>query len=254
MTADPRRRVALLTGGTRGIGRAILHRMTAFIDEIHVFGRSAAALDELADAFPGRCVPHRLDLSDKGAVAAFIAGAGPLLRNTDVFVHCAGDGMPSAVASLSLEETERLMELHCLSFLRFVKAMAPGMVGRRNGRIVAIGSLSNLAPKPYMTAYAASKAALVKAAQCIAAELVTHDVSVNVVSPGSVETRLGTEGRKALARLTGRDSVAQRQDNLPSGRMLAPEDIVGVVEFLIQSPRATLTGQNIIVAGTTVMP
>jgi 3-oxoacyl-[acyl-carrier protein] reductase len=247
-------RVALLTGGTRGIGRAILDKMLAAISEIHVFGRSAMVLDELGRSFPDQCVPHYLDLSDAGEVERFIAASQPLLGRVDVFVHCAGDGMPQEISALDLEETQRLMELHCFSFLRIAKSVIPGMIERQSGRIVALGSLSNLAPKSFMTNYASSKAALVKAAQCIAAEVVTHNVSVNVVSPGSVETKLGTDGRNALAQLTGRDAVTQRQGCLPYGRMLAPDDIADIVEFLIQAPKATITGQNIIVAGTTVMP
>jgi NAD(P)-dependent dehydrogenase (short-subunit alcohol dehydrogenase family) len=249
-----KRRIALLTGATRGIGRAILDKMAAHISEIHAFGRDSQALDDLARTFPDQCVPHRLDLSDGAAVERFIAASRPLLDGVDVFVHCAGDGMPQALRSLDLNETARLMELHCFSFLRIAKSVAPGMIERKRGRIVALGSLSNLAPKPFMTSYAASKAALVKAAQCLAAEVVSHNVAVNVVSPGSVETRLGIEGRNALAVLTGRDAVTQRQACLPYGRMLAPEDIADIIEFLIQAPKATITGQNIIVAGTTVMP
>jgi NAD(P)-dependent dehydrogenase (short-subunit alcohol dehydrogenase family) len=248
------RRVALLTGATRGIGRAILARMCANLSEVHVFGRSAEALEDLVRTYPEQCVPHRLDLSDGGAVEDFVAKSRRLLGRVDAFVHCAGDGMPGELRSLDLDETRRLMELHCFSFLRIVKSIIPGMIERREGRIIALGSLSNLAPKPFMISYAASKAAMVKAAQCIAAEVVTHNVSVNVISPGSVDTKLGTDGRNALALLTGRDTVTQRQASLPYGRMLVPEDVVDIVEFLMQAPKATITGQNIIVAGTTVMP
>lgn len=246
--------VALLTGGTRGIGRAVFDRMRETIGEIHVFGRSSSVLEELRRSFPDQCVPHQMDLSDPDAVERFVVESQPLLNRVDAFIHCAGDGMPQKISALDLNEARRLMELHCFSFLRIARSVIPGMVKRNSGRIIAMGSLSNLAPKPFMTSYAASKAALAKAAQCIAAEVVTHNVSVNVISPGSVETKLGTDGRNALAMLTGRDAMAQRQGCLPYGGMLVPDDIVDIVEFLIQAPKATISGQNIIVAGTTVMP
>lgn len=246
----------LVTGASRGIGRAVAVALGAHYEGLLLASRSEADLKDTASllACPSEIFP--VDISNPVA-------RGPLCQRlrekeypvTDL-VHCAGDGLPLPIERLEISELCRLHELHLHSLLEFIQAMLPNMKLHNYGRIVAISSLAPLRPAAYLTAYAASKAAMRAAVQCLADELVSCGITLNLVSPGHVETRLGNAGRASLAALAGRSAeslATERLRHLPGSLPLAPEDVARVASFLVTPSTSAITGQDIVVAGSLLM-
>jgi NAD(P)-dependent dehydrogenase (short-subunit alcohol dehydrogenase family) len=172
------------------------------------------------------------------------------------FVHCAGGGMPTAVADIDGQVLRDLFELHVTAFVELAQDLLPAMRRSEFGRIVAVGSLAPLRPRPFMIPYAATKAALRTAVQCLAAEVIGDSVLVNCVSPGGVDTDLGRAGREQLAGLFERQArplPPPRQEDLPRGRAVWAEDVARAIAFLLAPENEVLAGQDLIVAGTHVM-
>jgi NAD(P)-dependent dehydrogenase (short-subunit alcohol dehydrogenase family) len=180
----------------------------------------------------------------------------PPATTLDGLIHCAGDGMPSAFEATASDEFRRLFELHVLAPFELAQALLPGMRCIGGGRIIAVSSLAAIRPRRFMGAYASTKAALRTMIQCLADEVAGHNITANIISPGGVDTELGRRGRAALDELEGNtpgSEISGRVASLPLGRALTPEDLIDTFRLLIGPGGSAISGQDIIVAGTTVM-
>lgn len=246
----------LITGASGGIGRAIAEALLPEVDLLVVTGRNRERLDELSSLRPGRVLVIPCDLTDLAARSALVDRVSVMLPPLDGLVHCAGGGLPTPIQITDSAEFRRLFELHVVAMHDLVQAVLPGMVENRQGRILALSSLSAIRPRRYMTAYASTKAALRCMTQCIADEVAPHGITANLVCPGAVETNLGRTGRATLDGLEGKTpgtEMGERIRYLPVGRPLLPQDVVPTVMFLLSSGAATISGQDIVVAGTSVL-
>lgn len=184
--------IALVTGASRGIGRAIARRLTPSYDIVAV-ARSAEQLGELAreiESAGGACRPVALDLTDPNAVAASLAGVDP-----QVVVHNAGVGYLKPFLELTRDEWRTMVDLNFNALYDVTRAVLPAMVKRGSGHIVVIGSISGRSAFVGGTCYAATKAAVQSFTESLMLELRDHGIKVSVVSPGSVDT--GFSGRSS---------------------------------------------------------
>ena len=218
-------KTALITGGGRGIGRAVAL----------AFARSGARL-----ALAGR-TRHQLD-----SVAAEVAALG----DVDILVNNAGIAESAALALTDLALWARHLAVNATGPFLLTRAVLPAMLERRWGRIVNIASMAALGGAPYIAAYAASKHALLGLTRAAAAETAGRGVTVNAVCPGYVATDLVWNGARRITEKTGKpfdEAVAAMAAFNPSGKLIAPETVAATVLELAGAAAAGRSGEAVVI-------
>jgi 3-oxoacyl-[acyl-carrier protein] reductase len=238
-------KAAVVTGGSRGIGRAIVERLA--LDGAHVvFGfhsnfAAAKDVERAVDAAGGRARAFQADLGEPAEVRALLAYAQDHLGGLDILVNNAATAFtPTPIAEAGDEEYDRVMAVNTRAVFLTLRHAARHM--RDGGRIVNISTLNTVMPAPGGALYAASKGAVEQFTAVAARELGARGITVNTVSPGATDTELlrSTNPKEALQlviRMT------------PLGRLGQPADIADVVAFLTGPDARWLTGQNIHASG-----
>ena len=232
-------RVALVTGGSRGIGRAIAISLAEAGAAVMVNYREAAAeAGAVADAITkagGRAVAVGADVSDAADVARLIAAAERELGPVDVLVNNAGIALMRGVDDLTEEDFDRTIAVNLKSVFLCTQAVVPGMRARRWGRIVNISSGAARGAGGVGPHYNASKAGLEGLTRGYAARLVKDGITVNAVAPSLIETDMVRQG------------LASAASRIPLGRFGTPEECAQVVMMLIGN--AYMTGQTVALSG-----
>ncbi|HEY7280521.1 MAG TPA: SDR family NAD(P)-dependent oxidoreductase [Actinomycetota bacterium] len=178
--------VALVTGATSGIGRAVAERLAAAGATVVAVGRDQAALDELRDRHGA--APVRADLADPAEADAAADEAIRAHGRVDVLVNDAAVGWAGPFAAMSPSELDRLVRVNLVAPIRLTRALLPEMLQRGRGHIVNVASIAGHVGVPDEAVYSATKAALVRFSESIRMELHATGVGVSVVSPGAVDT------------------------------------------------------------------
>ena len=230
--------VALVSGGSRGIGRAIVQALAAEGWRVaFTWVSDEEAARAVADATGARAFP--LDLRDRARPAALVAEVERELGPVDGLVNNAAVRREAILAMTSDAVWDEVMEVNLGGAFRCCRAVLPGMVYRRRGSIVNVSSRGATAGLPGQAAYAASKAGLLGLTHSLAREVGRKGVRVNAVLPGFVSTELtATLASEAVARL-------RSSECLPAGT--APADVAATVAFLLSDRAAAITGQVIAV-------
>ncbi|MGU3539115.1 SDR family oxidoreductase [Methylobacterium sp. A54F] len=237
-------RRVLVTGGAGGLGAATVRALAAAGHGVDFTYRSSGAaaealLAELRAAHPeGVFAAHAVDLADRAALDAFCEAAGE--AGYSGYVHNAGQSADALAAMLDQERAEAAMQVNFWSLTRIAKALVRGMIRGRDGRIVAIGSVAALRANPGNAAYAASKGALIAYCRTLAIETAKRGVTVNVVAPGFIDTAM-------MAPYAAHRATMERQ--IPAGRFAAPEEVAGLVRFLMEPAAGYITGAVLPVDG-----
>ncbi|HEV3363110.1 MAG TPA: SDR family oxidoreductase [Acidimicrobiia bacterium] len=244
-------RVALVTGGGRGIGRAIALALAQDGADVAVVYRrdeeSAAATVKEIEGLGRQARAYAADVADPSAVEAMVAAVLGEFGFVDILVNNAGvasRGKP--VIDTDPEEVERLLRTHAVGAHILCRAVLPSMRTRPRGDIVMISSIITRSAMANGAPYGMAKAALEMLAATLAKEELRHGIHVNVVAPGLVETDMG----RRLAKATyGTDDMRSLDASYPFGHVCAPEEVAGVVRFLVSPAAGYITGEILRVDG-----
>ena len=247
-------KTALVTGGGRGIGRAVAVRLAQDGARVAVTARSADQLAEVAEQIDGIAGP--LDLTDRGATDAALAKLAGEVERIDILVNNAGIADAAPIQRMEDEVWDRIMEINATAPMRLARALVQPMIDAGWGRIINLASNAGLSGYSYTHAYCASKHALVGLTRSMAHELGRTGVTVNAVCPGWVRTDMFQAAIDRIVRTTGR-TAEQAEKSLvrmnPQHRAVEPEEVAHVVAMLCADAAAGLHGQAIAVDGGQVM-
>lgn len=237
----------LVTGASRGIGRAICRRLATDGAQVAACASAhMAELDELVGELgvaAGRIHPLRGDLGDPAVPEQLVAQAAAAMGGLDAVVSNAGIARPAALRDLALPDWDQLFAVNVRAPWLLARAAYPWLKAQR-GSLVAVASMSGVQPYPGMGAYSPSKAALVMLVRQLAQEWAADGIRVNCVSPGLVRTPLTQKVYDSPG------VKAQREALVPLHRIAeADGDIAGIVRFLLSSDAAYMTGHNILADG-----
>ena len=243
------KRLAIVTGGAGGIGRAIVARLRRDGYAVIVADRGEALA-----ALPATDRPETLDLdlTDSGSVNAGIAGVMARHGRIDVLVNCAGIHLQKLVVDMTDEDWDRIQRVNARGPFMACRAVAKPMMRAGQGRIVNIATRLGFG-NPYSSAYMASKNALWGFTQCLAIELAAYGVTVNAVAPGHVGPGTGMEkqfrDKADKLGLTWEAFEAEVLKTIPVGRWCAPDDVAAAVAYVVSPEASFVTGELINVTG-----
>jgi 3-oxoacyl-[acyl-carrier protein] reductase len=241
-------KVALVTGASRGLGKAIALALAAEGASVAAVARSEDALKATLEAIRGAggtAEPFALDVSDDAAVEAAVEKIASRFGHIDVLVNNAGVTRDGLLMRMKTEDWDAVIDTNLKGAFHLTKPVGRIMVKQRAGRIINISSVIGLMGNAGQANYAASKAGLIGFTKSVAKEFASRGITCNVVCPGFIETDmtagLGEELRKKLL------------EKIPLQRLGQPEDVAGVVAFLCSPAASYITGQILTVDGGMVM-
>ncbi len=238
-------RVALVTGASRGIGRAIAVELARNGHHIAVnYARRPDAAEETAGLVigaGGTAVTVRADVGDEDDVAAMVETVAAELGPVEVLVNNAGITRDGLLLRMKPTDWDDVVSTNLRSLYVCSKAVLRAMVRARWGRIISIGSVAGIAGNPGQTNYAASKAGVIGFTKSLAKEVGSRGITVNAVAPGFVETELTAE--------LGEEATAAAVRSVAVGRLGRPEEVASLVGYLASDDAAYITGQAIVVDG-----
>ena len=239
-------KIAVVTGAASGIGRQLAFTLSAAGAKVAAADRDGPGVKETCSAIGGS-LPIVVDLLEAGAEEEIVGGAVGAFGGLDVLVNCAGIFPTSPALKLPVEEWDRVLGLNLRAPFLLSRAAASWMVReRRPGNVVNIASTAGTVARPGVAHYAASKAGLVMLTRVLAIEWAEHDIRVNAVAPGLVETP-GVEG------LLGTEEARREHEakiaKIPMSRTGEPREIADAVVFLASDSSSYVTGHTLFVDG-----
>ena len=245
MNIDLSGRIALVTGSTRGIGRAIAESLTAAGARVAVVGRDQGKAAEAAAAIGVTAQGFAADVGDPASIAALVHDVEKAFGQIDILVNNAGLTHDNILFRIKDDDWDTVLDANLRGAFLTIRAASRGMIKRRWGRIINIASIVGITGNKGQANYAASKAGLIGLTKSVAKELGSRNVLVNAVAPGFIETDMtAAMTPEARAALSGQ---------IPLERLGSPRDIAGVVTFLASDYASYITGQTLVVDGGMVM-
>lgn len=245
MKIDLTGKTALITGSTRGIGRAVAQALSDSGARVAIVGRDKSKADAVAAEIGKESLGFAADVSDSAQVTTLIADVEKAFGGIDILVNNAGLTRDNLVMRLKDEDWDAVLDANLRGAFVAIRAASRGMMKKRAGRIINMASVVGLNGNKGQANYAASKAGLIALTKSVAKELGSRNILVNAIAPGFIETEMTAamtpEARAALHGL------------IPLERLGTPEDIAAAVVFLASDYASYITGQVLVVDGGMVM-
>ena len=239
-------KVALVTGGSRGIGKGIVEALAAGGARVAVIARDAGRASSVAAGLEGSGhAGFACDVSDEAAVDALVKSVEEQLGPLEILVNNAGITKDNLFVRLSGADWDQVIDTNLKAAFLTIRAAAKGMMRRRSGRIINITSIVGITGNKGQVNYAASKAGLIGLTKSVAKEMASRSVLCNAVAPGFIETEMTAQLSEAA-----REGL---QSQIPLARLGQPADVAAVVRFLAGPGASYITGQVIVVDGGMVM-
>jgi 3-oxoacyl-[acyl-carrier protein] reductase len=245
MSVDLNGKVALVTGGSKGIGLSIAEALYKAGAKVAVLGRDAARADAAANALGDRACAVNADVADQAQVDKAVEQAEARLGPIDILVNNAGVTKDGLLVRMSDADWDTVLNANLKGAFHVTKAVTRGMMKRRWGRIINITSVVGLTGNAGQANYAASKAGLIGFTKAVAKELASRNVLVNAIAPGFIDTDM----TRALTEAQRTALLA----NIPLGRLGQGADVAGAVLFLASDLAGYISGQVLVVDGGMVM-
>jgi 3-hydroxybutyrate dehydrogenase len=244
-------RHALVTGGGRGIGRAIAASLVKAGATVTIVGRNPATLEQAimqGDAHAAAVA----DVSDSQRVQAAVQESVSRYGPIDLMIANAGGASSAPFMKSGPEIFRKMLDVNLLGVTNVAQAVLSSMTERGFGRIVAVASTAGLKGYPYVSAYCAAKHAVIGFVRALALETARTDVTVNAVCPGFTDTDLVAESLDKIMSKTGRtreEALGELVKHNPQGRLIDPSEVASAVLWLCSEEARSVTGQAIVVAG-----
>ena len=245
MKIDLSNRTALVTGSTRGIGRAIAETLAGAGARVAIVGRNVVRAEEVAATIGNGAAGFGCDVGDIASVNTLVESVEKAFGTIDILVNNAGLTRDNILFRLKDDDWDAVLDANLRGAFVAIRAVARGMMKRRWGRIINMASVVGITGNKGQANYAASKAGLIGLTKSVAKELASRNILINAVAPGFIETDM-TAAMSSEAR-TGMAS------QIPLERLGTPADIAAMVAFLASEHASYITGQVLVVDGGLVM-
>jgi NAD(P)-dependent dehydrogenase (short-subunit alcohol dehydrogenase family) len=252
-------KTALITGASRGIGRAIASAFADNGSRLALAARNLEDLNHVAESLRARgstAEPFACDVTVAEQVERLPALVEDKLGGIDILVNNAGAAGSHKFVDHPDDLWEMLLEINLTSVYRVTKAVMPGMINRKYGRIINIASVASKVGLRYMSAYVASKHGVLGLTRALAAEMTKHDITVNAICPGDVDTPMTEFAVSFMVARTGRSEAEARkilEDTNPQQRLISPEEVASLAVWLASDDARGTSGQAINIDGGAVM-
>jgi 3-hydroxybutyrate dehydrogenase len=243
-------KLALVTGGGRGIGKAIARALAGAGARVVVCGRTEPEINAVAREIGG--IALRLDLTDRRETDDVIASIG----HVDVLVNNAGVAESAALEHTTDEIWDRILEIDATAPFRLIRALVPSMVAAKWGRVINVASNAGVSGYGYSMAYCAAKHAMVGMTRALAIDLARTGVTINALCPGWVTTQMAEEAVTRIASKTGRsedEARTQLAAMSPQRRMITPEEVAYAALMLCGDEARGIHGQTLVIDGGAVL-
>ncbi len=251
--------VAIITGASRGIGRAIAEAYAAEGASLCLIATRADKLADVAASLKltdDRLMTLAVDVTDRAASFQAVAQVTQHFGRVDTLVNNAGVYRAKPFLDYTDEDFQDMLDVNLFGVLHFMQAVLPGMQARRHGRIVNIASTAGKWGSRNQSAYNTSKHAVVGLTRCVALEASPHAVTVNAICPGFVQTDMVEELKAQVAKsagMSGEEMVKAALARVPLGRILDPDEIAQLAVYLGSHESRGMTGQSILLDGGMVL-
>ena len=238
-------RVALVTGGSRGLGRAMADALARAGADLVITSRTQADLDRAAEELRRhgqRVLPVPSDVTDELSIRDLVEQALDRFGQIDILVNNAGVGETQSVVDMDPAYWDRIMHINVRGPMLCCKHVGPHMIRRQSGKVINVASVMATRVARYMSPYCASKAAIVQFTRALALEWIRHNIQVNALCPGYFLTDMNSE---FFASERGKRFVA----DLPIGRLGEPRELDGALVFLAGDATSYVTGTTLYVDG-----
>jgi NAD(P)-dependent dehydrogenase (short-subunit alcohol dehydrogenase family) len=251
--------VAIITGASRGIGRAIAEAYAAEGATLCLMATDTTRLDEVKDSLglpAEQIMTVGVNVTDREACFRSVDAVTNRFGRVDVLVNNAGVYRSKSFLDYSAQDFQDMLDVNLFGVLHFMQACLPGMQNRKHGRIINMASTAGKWGSRNQSAYNVSKHAVVGITRCVALEASPYAVTVNAICPGFIQTDMVEALKTQVAQTTGvspEDMVKAALTRVPLGRVLNPSEIAGLAVYLGSAESSGMTGQSIHVDGGMVL-